>query len=56
MRVVRIGTAAWPLRKRASYLDSAADAIMLRSILHNTKMNALITGVYSLKVVLSGLG
>ena len=55
MRVVRICTEAWPLIKRAPYLASAADDIMLRSILHNTNVNPFRTRVYLLKLVFSGL-
>ena len=51
-----IGTAAWPFRNSAPYSASAAEAMMVRKILHIIKMNPLRMGVYSLKVITSGLG
>ena len=56
INVVLIGTAAWPFRNSAPYSASAAEAMMLHKILHMIKMNPLRMGVYSLKVIESGLG
>ena len=56
INVVRIGTAAWPLRNKTPYSASAADAMMLRIIFHIIKINPLIICVYSLNVSASGLG
>ena len=49
-------TAAWPFSNSATYYTSAAEAMMLRKILHMIKMNPLRMGVYSLMVIASVLG
>ena len=45
MSVVCMGTAAWPLRKRAPYSASAEDDMTLRKILHKTWTKLLRMGV-----------
>ena len=56
INVVLIGTDAWPFMNSAPYYASAAEAMMLRKLLHIIKMNPLRMGVYSLNVIVSGLG
>ena len=51
-----MSTVAWPLRKRAPYSASAAEAMIFRRILHKTWTKTLRRGVYSVKVMVSGLG
>ena len=53
--VVQMGTLAWPLRKRAKYSASAAEAMIFRRILHKTWTEPLGRGVYSVKVIISVL-
>ena len=43
-RVVRMGTAVWVLIKMVPYLASAADAIILRMILHTASKMPLVVG------------
>ena len=56
VKVVRMGTAAWPLRKRTPYLSSVAEAMIFQIILHKTWTKPLRRGVYSVKVTVPGLG
>ena len=46
-RVVRIGTAFWVFTKMVPYLASAADAMILRMILHTTSKMPLVVGTKS---------
>ena len=43
-RVVRMGTAVWVLTKMVPYSASAADAMILRMILHTTSKMLLVVG------------
>ena len=43
-RVVQIGTSVWELTKKVPYLASAADAMILRMILHTTSKIPLVVG------------
>ena len=51
-----MGTAARPLSKRTLYSDSAAEAMIFRRIFHKTWTEPLRRGVYSVKVMVLGLG
>ena len=42
--VMRMGTASWKFKNKAPNSDSAADAMMLRSILHTTYTMPLSVG------------
>ena len=53
-RVVRIGIAVWALTKMVPYSASAADAMILRMILHQTSNMPLVVGTKSSE--LSGSG
>ena len=53
-RLVRIGTAVWELTKMVPYLASAADAIILRMILHTTSKMLLVVGTKSSGLSWSG--
>ena len=46
-RVMQMGTAVWVLMKMVPYLASAADAIILRMILHTTSKMPLVVGTKS---------
>ena len=46
-RVVRMGTAVWALIKMLPYSASAADAMILRMILHTTSKMPLVAGTKS---------
>ena len=46
-RVVQMGTAVWALMKMVPYSASAADAMMLRMILHTTSKIPLVVGTKS---------
>ena len=46
-RVVRIDTAVWALTKMVPYSALAADAIILRMILHTTSKMSLVVGTKS---------
>ena len=46
-RVVRIGTVVWVLTKMVLYYSSAADAMILRMILHTTSKMPLVVGTKS---------
>ena len=45
--VVRMGTAVWVLTKMVPYLASAADAMILRMILHTRSKMPLVVGMKS---------
>ena len=47
VRVVRIGTGVWALTNMVPYLASAADAMMLRMILHTMSKILLAVGTKS---------
>ena len=46
-RVVRMGTTVWALMKMVQYSASAADAMILRIILHTTSKIPLVGGTKS---------
>ena len=53
-RVVRMGTAVWALMKMVMYSDLAADAMILRMILHTTSNMPLVVGTKSTRFSGSG--
>ena len=46
-RLVWMGTTVWVLMNMAPYLASAADAMILRMILHTTSKMLLVVGIKS---------
>ena len=53
-RVVRMGTVFWALMKMVPYLALAADAMILRMILHTTSKMLLVVGTKSSGFSVSG--